>query len=84
MLLAQEPDRWLIELFFTADGNLWQVEPSLFTTADLTVAERAQLAPQVEFLRTQRIESTTRKRKLGPNDLCPCGSGKKYKKCCRP
>ncbi len=21
--------------------------------------------------------------KIGPNDLCPCGSGKKYKKCCR-
>ena len=19
---------------------------------------------------------------VGPNDLCPCGSGKKYKKCC--
>ncbi|MCD6352679.1 MAG: SEC-C domain-containing protein [Proteobacteria bacterium] len=18
----------------------------------------------------------------GPNDLCPCGSGKKYKRCC--
>ncbi len=22
------------------------------------------------------------KKKIGPNDLCPCGSGKKYKKCC--
>ncbi len=22
--------------------------------------------------------------KIGPNDLCPCGSGKKYKKCCGP
>ncbi|MDD7674674.1 MAG: SEC-C metal-binding domain-containing protein, partial [Oscillospiraceae bacterium] len=21
-------------------------------------------------------------RKIGPNDPCPCGSGKKYKKCC--
>ncbi|MBE6933151.1 MAG: preprotein translocase subunit SecA [Ruminococcaceae bacterium] len=24
-----------------------------------------------------------RKVKIGPNDPCPCGSGKKYKKCCR-
>ena len=23
------------------------------------------------------------KKKLGPNDPCPCGSGKKYKRCCR-
>ena len=22
-------------------------------------------------------------RKIGPNELCPCGSGKKFKKCCR-
>ena len=22
------------------------------------------------------------KEKIGPNDPCPCGSGKKYKKCC--
>ena len=22
-------------------------------------------------------------KKVGPNDPCPCGSGKKYKKCCR-
>ena len=21
-------------------------------------------------------------KKIGPNELCPCGSGKKYKKCC--
>ncbi len=25
---------------------------------------------------------TIRKEKTGPNDPCPCGSGKKYKKCC--
>jgi hypothetical protein len=23
-----------------------------------------------------------RVRKIGPNELCPCGSGKKYKRCC--
>ncbi|MDO8483266.1 MAG: SEC-C metal-binding domain-containing protein [bacterium] len=25
---------------------------------------------------------TTKKKKIGRNDHCPCGSGKKYKKCC--
>ena len=24
----------------------------------------------------------TADKKVGPNDPCPCGSGKKYKKCC--
>ena len=35
--------------------------------------------------RSSRKEDTTFKReepKVGRNDLCPCGSGKKYKKCC--
>ena len=25
-----------------------------------------------------------RQEKVNRNDLCPCGSGKKYKKCCMP
>jgi TPR repeat protein len=27
--------------------------------------------------------STNRQKKIGANEICPCGSGKKYKKCCR-
>lgn len=30
------------------------------------------------------IKQTANKRKVGRNDPCPCGSGKKYKKCCYP
>ena len=31
----------------------------------------------------QRDSGTDRKpKKIGRNDPCPCGSGKKYKKCC--
>ena len=29
-----------------------------------------------------RPAATTTKKKIGRNDQCPCGSGKKYKKCC--
>ena len=28
------------------------------------------------------VDPSGRRTKLGRNDLCPCGSGKKYKKCC--
>ena len=27
-------------------------------------------------------EAKAESKKVGPNDPCPCGSGKKYKKCC--
>ena len=31
---------------------------------------------------SQALAAPSRKHKLGRNDLCPCGSGIKYKKCC--
>ena len=36
-----------------------------------------------ELYRQQKASGTVRKaQKIFPNDPCPCGSGKKYKKCC--
>ncbi len=36
-----------------------------------------------ELYKQQKASGTVRKpRKIGRNDPCPCGSGKKYKKCC--
>ncbi len=29
------------------------------------------------------LTTVTRGQRVGRNDPCPCGSGKKYKKCCR-
>ncbi len=36
-----------------------------------------------KFYKDQKESTTIRKeKKIGRNDPCPCGSGKKYKKCC--
>ena len=36
-----------------------------------------------ELYKQQKASGTVRKaKKIFPNDPCPCGSGKKYKKCC--
>lgn len=53
---------------------------------------RARLEPKEEPLRRERPAShaagqagrstAQRQRKVGRNDPCPCGSGKKFKKCC--
>ena len=39
---------------------------------------------QEEYIAYKNLntEKATAKRKIYPNDPCPCGSGKKYKKCC--
>lgn len=41
----------------------------------------ANYAPTQDF-QTQPSSSPTPTNKVGRNDPCPCGSGKKYKKCC--
>ncbi|MEG1394654.1 MAG: preprotein translocase subunit SecA [Clostridia bacterium] len=37
---------------------------------------------QKEIKTNEKIETVHRGEKIGRNDLCPCGSGKKYKNCC--
>ncbi len=34
------------------------------------------------YLKQKKSGTITRGKKIGRNDPCPCGSGKKYKKCC--
>ena len=41
-------------------------------------AECLMLVENDKLTRAQR-----RKRRVGPNTLCPCGSGKKFKRCCQ-
>ena len=37
---------------------------------------------RLEFKREYRLSQMAVSQKVGRNDPCPCGSGKKYKKCC--
>ena len=46
------------------------------------LACRIQLGLRKSFFRLCRRTPKTVMSKLGRNDPCPCGSGKKYKKCC--
>lgn len=38
--------------------------------------------PLVHFLPDLKIKTVESEKKIGRNEPCPCGSGKKYKKCC--
>ena len=37
---------------------------------------------QIEDSKSKLSEGKSKEKKIGRNDPCPCGSGKKYKKCC--
>jgi hypothetical protein len=51
-----------------------------FAIYNEALASRAAPTPATN---RKRVTSTTRHQKVGRNDPCPCGSGKKFKKCCR-
>jgi len=51
-----------------------QIENSLYQTLKDFSLEKEKAQIEIEFV----------EKKVGRNDPCPCGSGKKYKKCCWP
>ena len=51
-------------------------------TIQVRRAENAPKREQVLKETPQTAPPRSVKSKPGPNDPCPCGSGKKYKKCC--
>jgi uncharacterized protein len=44
--------------------------------------ERDRLQGRLAVLQQDNVYGSTRPHSIGRNDPCPCGSGKKYKKCC--
>ncbi|EYE87159.1 hypothetical protein Q428_14900 [Fervidicella metallireducens AeB] len=72
---TQEKASYILEI---CNQNGWQViigvEPN--KTEDISDIEKL-LGHETKNNRTVIIGE-----KVGRNDLCPCGSGKKYKKCC--
>jgi len=67
-----------------------QMFKKLLETIDFNIAKfifQAQLKPQNEKINliknsSQNTDFNSKEKKVGRNDPCPCGSGKKYKKCC--
>lgn len=44
--------------------------------------ERKRVANPINVGKKEENKTIVKKKKIGRNDPCPCGSGKKYKKCC--
>jgi hypothetical protein len=77
------PIMW-IDLNYDKDSNLLGAKGKQCSYSDIPANDIDRLKElSVEYAKS-RIESYQRQnhRKVGRNDPCPCGSGKKYKKCC--
>jgi len=67
------------EYFFERPGLMKKKHPELL--AMLQKVFRQDLGSRLKDIRR---EMTVREKKFGRNSPCPCGSGKKFKKCCLP
>jgi preprotein translocase subunit SecA len=76
-----EETRRLVELEYAEDGRLTGAHLTHVSLAGLSPAELERVKTGSLSLQRQRLTRARAKGKIGRNDICPCGSGKKYKKC---
>ena len=66
----------------TVAGDLEDVEIQLGLRTKRNTPQPNYLNPEFEKVSSNFDSFKAKKKKIGRNDPCPCGSGKKYKKCC--
>ncbi|HEY9158327.1 SEC-C metal-binding domain-containing protein [Candidatus Binatus sp.] len=82
-LVNEDPHRLLLQLSYTEAGILQDVDWHWVDLASIPLVELPELRANADGLRRERIANAKGlKGKIGKNEPCPCGSGKKYKKCC--
>ncbi|MBI2471916.1 MAG: preprotein translocase subunit SecA [Planctomycetes bacterium] len=83
MLITQDKERLLLELTFDDSNNLLDVNYSFIRLEDIPMSDIDRLKALGETIRLKRIEKAKKLHgEIGRNHYCPCGSGKKYKRCC--
>lgn len=76
-----EADRLLIEVETDAGGAITDVHWNLVSLEGLSSADTARHREAGRQLGRRRVEMARARGKIGVNQQCPCGSGKKYKRC---
>ena len=76
--------RLLIELEYNETEQLVDVRWQDVSLEGLGEAQLSKTRLRGEIGKQQRVALARKSGKIGVNEQCPCGSGKKYKRCCRP
>ena len=72
----------------SGDLNADELRQAVFAQSDWPTSIRSSMLSEIDRAELKPGEekwfggTVVKGAKVGPNDLCPCGSGKKYKKCC--
>ncbi len=81
----QEKKRLMLSVYLNDKADVERVEFEFYSYEDIPKDELDHLQEKaIEYTksRAKGIIQAKGLKKIGRNDPCPCGSGKKYKKCC--
>lgn len=80
---AERAQRWIgVSLDHAANLQFGVILDYDWQQSDAMEAATASMQRPMKPARFMRVIKGRRKNKVGRNDPCPCGSGKKFKKCC--
>ncbi|RAI14898.1 MAG: hypothetical protein DKM22_06805 [Candidatus Melainabacteria bacterium] len=85
MLIMNEPHTILIKAYYDINNKLYDLDFLEYDIENLSKTQIIEIYKFSELIKEKRIENyimDNNLKKIGRNDRCPCGSGKKYKKCC--
>lgn len=84
LLRDKDNDRCLIDLYFNEQNKIEKINIKKLRKKDILNTELDDIKQLSDTIAKNRFIQFNRnhKKKIGRNDLCPCGSGLKYKKCC--
>ncbi|MCX5792459.1 MAG: SEC-C metal-binding domain-containing protein, partial [Elusimicrobia bacterium] len=82
MIIRNDSERILIELFFDKNSSITDVCFKFLKLNSLSSFELEKVKELAESLKKARVSRERATTTIGRNDKCPCGSGRKYKKCC--
>lgn len=84
MLWNDEENRVKINLNLYSDMDVKSVSATFYNRSDIPADRKDDLYAQGKQRAQDRMNRYVAEygHKIGRNELCPCGSGKKYKKCC--
>lgn len=82
---AQEDQRLMLIIRYNENRKIIDIEFAFWHKEDISSDRLSIIKTLSEEYAESRLKSymrQSRKSKVGRNELCPCGSGKKYKRCC--
>ncbi len=83
MIIAEENVWLLMILTFDTENALTGVDFEHLSEKDIPAESRILLESEAKAMQRKEVERAVVERgRIGRNELCPCGSGKKYKRCC--